>query len=70
MQSKTEDDSTTRLISNININKSEELIIIDNDIMENTNTMVVTTQPGIIAVEPVKSFTKAKHISSSPYKVS
>ena len=70
MQSRTDDDCTRRLISNININKSEELIIIDNDIEEITNTMVVTSQPGVVAVEPVKSFTRTKHISSSPYKVS
>ena len=71
MQSRTEDDSSRRpIISNINIDKSEELIIIDNDIEEITNTMVVTSQPGVIAVEPVKSFTRTKHISSSPYKVS
>ena len=69
MQSRIEDEASRRLISNININKSEELIIIDNDIEEITNTMVVASQPGVIAVQPVKSCTRTNHISSSPYKV-
>ena len=60
-------DDARRLISDFN--KSENLIIIDNDVPEKpAETDVVTSEP--TSLKPLGLSLTRKHISSSPYRVS